>query len=187
MHDAQLVIKTDHKPLKGLFESPIQNKKIQYWTTNFRGYNCEVEYIEGKKNVCADMLSRLPHKEQDSCSESEVSGADITDKTFEINMINSSNLRTKDFEQFSGPLGDDQPSREELTVPHYDMVIEQAKDKVLLNLKEEIQSVKASSSVLIISTSFLMIFCITYQHPTQIPSLDCISQAYNRASNYGIP
>ena len=50
--------------------------------------------------------------------------------------------------QFSGPLGDGQPSREELTVPHYDMFIEQAKDKVLLNLKEEIQSGKASSSVL---------------------------------------
>ena len=65
------------------------------------------------------MLSWLSHKEQDSCNESEVSGPDIiTDKTFEINMINSSNLRTKDFAQFSGPLGNDQPSREELTVPH---------------------------------------------------------------------
>ena len=77
-----------------------------------------------------------------------VSGPDITDKTFKINMINSSNLRTKDLAQFSGPLGDGQPSREELTVPQYDMVIEQVKDKVLLNLKEEIQSCKASSSVL---------------------------------------
>ena len=94
------------------------------------------------------MLSRLPHKEQVSCNDSEISGPDITDKTFKINMINSSNLRTKDFAQFSGLLGDDQPHREELTVPHYDMVIEQAKDKVLLNLKEEIQSSKASSSVL---------------------------------------
>ena len=71
------------------------------------------------------MLSQLPHKEQDSCSENEVSGPYITDKTFEINIINSSNLRTKDCAQFSSPLGDDQPSREELTVPHYDMVIEQ--------------------------------------------------------------
>ena len=148
LHDVHLVIRTDYKPLKDLFESPIQNKKIQYWTTNLRGYNCKVEYTEGKKNVCADMLSRLPHKEQDSCNESEVSGPDTTDKTFKINMINSNNLRTKDFAQFSSPLGDDQPNREELNVPHYDMVIEQAKDKVLLNLKEEIQSSKASSSVL---------------------------------------
>ena len=56
-HGAQFIIKSDHKPLKGLFGSPIQNKKIQYWTTNLSGYNCKVEYIEGKKNVCADILS----------------------------------------------------------------------------------------------------------------------------------
>ena len=31
LHGAQFFIKTDHKPLKNLLESPIQNKKIQLW------------------------------------------------------------------------------------------------------------------------------------------------------------
>ena len=60
LHGAHFIIRTDHRPLKCILDSPIQNKKIQHWTTNLKGYNC-IEYIEGKKNVCADMLSHLPH------------------------------------------------------------------------------------------------------------------------------
>ena len=59
LHDSEFVIRTDHKPLKNLMNSTIENKMIQYWTTNIRGYNCKTEYTEGKKNVCADMLSHL--------------------------------------------------------------------------------------------------------------------------------
>ena len=60
-HESEFVIRTDCKPLKYIMESPIQNKKIQHWITNLQGYNCTIEYIEGKTNVCADMLSRLQH------------------------------------------------------------------------------------------------------------------------------
>ena len=60
LHDADFVIRTYHNPLKCILDSSIQNKKIQLWTTNLRGYNCSIECIEGKKNVCADMLPCLP-------------------------------------------------------------------------------------------------------------------------------
>ena len=46
------------------------------------GYNCKTEYVEGKKNVCADMLSCLPHRPSGSNDDSEHSGPDITDKKF---------------------------------------------------------------------------------------------------------
>ena len=62
LHDADFIIRTDHKPLKCILDSPIQNKKIQHWKINLRGYNCSIEYTEGKKNVCTDMLSHLPHQ-----------------------------------------------------------------------------------------------------------------------------
>ena len=78
MHDADFIIRTDHKPLKCILDSPIQNRKIQHWTTNLRGYNCSIGYIEGKKNVCADMLSHLPHP-TDSLDNSGDSVPDITD------------------------------------------------------------------------------------------------------------
>ncbi len=60
LHGAQFTIKTDHKPLKYLLESPMQNKKIQLWALGMAGYNCDIEYIAGTTNTCADMLSRLP-------------------------------------------------------------------------------------------------------------------------------
>ena len=37
LHNAQFVIKTDHKPLKYLLESPMQNKKIQLWALSMSG------------------------------------------------------------------------------------------------------------------------------------------------------
>ena len=60
LHDAQFIIKTDHKPLKYLLESPMQNKKIQLWALSMSGYNCSIEYIAGTTNTCADLLSRHP-------------------------------------------------------------------------------------------------------------------------------
>ena len=40
LHDSEFVIRTDHKPLKYIMDSPVQNKKIQHWTINICGYNC---------------------------------------------------------------------------------------------------------------------------------------------------
>ena len=63
LHYAQFVIRTDHKPLKYLLESPMQNKKIQLWALGMSGYNCTVEYMAGKSNTCAELLSRHPDNE----------------------------------------------------------------------------------------------------------------------------
>ena len=114
LHDSEFVIRTDHKPLKYIMDSPVQNKKTQHWTTNIHGYNCKFESIEGKKNVCADMLSCLPHRPSDSNDDNELSGPDITNKTFEVSMINSSNINPKAFAQYDHQIIDNQCTREEL-------------------------------------------------------------------------
>ena len=57
LHNAKFVIKTDHKPLKYLLESPMQNKKIQLWALGMAGYDCTIVYIPGTENTCADLLS----------------------------------------------------------------------------------------------------------------------------------
>ena len=92
LYDSEFVIRTDHKPLKYIMDFPVQNKKIQHWTTKILGYNYKIRHIECKKNVCADMLSCLPHRPSNSNGDNELSGPDITDKTFEVSMINSSNI-----------------------------------------------------------------------------------------------
>lgn len=63
----QFTIKTDHKPLLGLFK---ENKEIpqrlhdrlQRWAVFLSGFNYKMEYIKGSDNLMADCLSRLPVK-----------------------------------------------------------------------------------------------------------------------------
>lgn len=91
LHNAEFVIRTDHKPLKYILDSPMQNKKIQLWALSIAGYNCKVEYIEGRYNCCADLLSRLPTsiKENEPEEESNDDEPDCKDNFFEVNVLNS--------------------------------------------------------------------------------------------------
>ena len=122
LHDADFIIRTDHKPLKCILDSPIKNKKIQHWTTSLRGYNCSVEYPEVKKNVCADMLSCLPHP-TDSFNNSGDSVPDNTDRTFEVNLIDSSDINPKRFALYDHQYEDKQCNKEQLEIMGFDLVI----------------------------------------------------------------
>ena len=86
------------------------------------------------------MLSSLPHRPSDSNGNNELSGHDITDKTFEVSMTNSGNINSKTFAQYDHQITGDQCTTEELNLPGYDLVTEQSKVKELLKLKEELQS-----------------------------------------------
>ena len=50
------------------------------------GYNCTVEYIAGKENTCADLLSRKPDGGH-SKAEAKPFEVDIDDNTFEAGVI----------------------------------------------------------------------------------------------------
>ena len=76
----------------------MQNKKIQLWAFSIAGYNTQVEYIKGKENHCADLLSRIPFKKgekeelQQSKSTPEDEELDIDDRSLEIGAINSNEI-----------------------------------------------------------------------------------------------
>ena len=92
LHNAQVIIRTDHKPLQYLLDSPMQNKKIQLWALSIGGYNAKIEYIEGKKNVCVDLLSHMPHLGKEGTLErtsDPIKDLNMDDRTFEINLVNS--------------------------------------------------------------------------------------------------
>ena len=102
LHNAQIVIKTYHKPLKYLLKSPMQNKKIQMWALSMSGYNCCIEYIEGRTKTYAELLSRHPDKANETQnSDEEVDGdqtvLDVNDNLFEINVLDSNQFEPKSF------------------------------------------------------------------------------------------
>ena len=58
------IVYTDHKPLVSIFANrePSNNRHLK-WVTELSILNVQVQFQEGKKNVIADALSRLPTKE----------------------------------------------------------------------------------------------------------------------------
>ena len=92
LHNAKFTIKTDHKPLKYILDSPMQIKKIQIWALSTTGYNTQVENIKGKENHCTDLLSRIQSK-----SAPEDEELDIDDRSLAIAAINSNEINPRDF------------------------------------------------------------------------------------------
>ena len=145
LHNAKFVIRTDHKPLKYLLESPMQNKKIQLWALGIAGYNCTIEYIAGVENTCADLLSRSPLKEN---RPSEDLTPDLSDKAFEINALNSNKFNPKDFASCEiGKPVMTMPDIGTLRPGELDMVVEQDKDAEILELKKQLKENKVSKSI----------------------------------------
>jgi transposase InsO family protein len=141
LHNAQFVIKTDHKPLKYLLDVPIQNAKIQRWSLSIAGYNCTIEYIMGKENHCADLLSRIPSGPNDT--QEEVSGdsgdPEIDDRTFEISTINSNRFDPKSFASCRIELPDEISKADITLTGDFDMRQEQEGDENIVKLKNRLQ------------------------------------------------
>jgi len=60
-NDFETILYTDHKPLVGLFKNKEPtDRQLTNWILEFSQLKIKVQYEEGKKNVIADSLSRLP-------------------------------------------------------------------------------------------------------------------------------
>ena len=152
LHNAKFTIKTDHKSLKCILDSPMQNKKIQLWALSIAGYNTQVEYIKGKENHCADLLSRIPFKKgekeelQQSKSTPEDEELDIDDRSLEIGAINSNEINPRDFaSSHMDPPGD--VIKPDIDLPEdFNMVEEQQKDEEIGKLKNRINKGTATKA-----------------------------------------
>ena len=143
LHGAKFTIFTDHKPLKYLLESPMQNKRVQQWALSIAGYNCYIQYIAGKDNTIADLLSRLPDNNENIHHESisEESMLDISDKSYEVNAINSNEFNPSKFVSCNFKENDHLEKPDSLG---YDMIAEQARDPELSQLKAQIEQGQAN-------------------------------------------
>ena len=59
MTDAQILLRSDHKPLEKFLWKNTLNSKVNNWAMELEAFNIEFDYIKGSNNVLADTLSRL--------------------------------------------------------------------------------------------------------------------------------
>ncbi|XP_063388304.1 uncharacterized protein K02A2.6-like [Cydia fagiglandana] len=100
----RVIIKTDHKPLLGIFDSkrPIPNiisPRMLRWALLLNSYDYEIQYVEGKKIGNADALSRWPGPASTQTPEEDYLGILLIEETpieLEFSAIEVANLTKKD-------------------------------------------------------------------------------------------
>jgi len=107
----------------------MQNKKIQLWALRIAGYNCKVEYVEGRNNCCAALFFRLPTSkgEEDIAQETTEETLDIDDRALEIDTLNSNQFKPRDYESCEVEQPDD-VMKPHMNVPK-EIDIKQEQDK----------------------------------------------------------
>lgn len=139
LHNAKFIIRTDHKPLKYLLDAPMKNKKIQLWALSIAGYNCQIEYIPGTDDTCADLLSRTPTDVGSKTSEADE--PDAHDNSLEINFIYSNAINPRDYTNLD--IGEPdipyQPNTELTEDGEVNIADEQAKDPGIALLIRQLQ------------------------------------------------
>ena len=57
--DAQILLRSDHKPLEKFLLKNMLNSKVNNWDMELEAFNIQFDYIKGSSNILADTLSRL--------------------------------------------------------------------------------------------------------------------------------
>ena len=57
--DAQILLRSDHKPLEKFLLKNTLNSKMNNWAMELEAFNIQFDYIKGQDNILADTLSRL--------------------------------------------------------------------------------------------------------------------------------
>jgi hypothetical protein len=66
---SKFVVKTDHNSLKYFLKQKDFNEHQKKWVKKVQAFDFDIEYVQGKKNIVADALSRRPA----ACSLMEIS------------------------------------------------------------------------------------------------------------------
>ncbi|GBM06019.1 Retrovirus-related Pol polyprotein from transposon 17.6 [Araneus ventricosus] len=71
---SKITVASDYQPLKWLMKLKSSSGRSAHWALQLQTFDLNLEYISGKSNVVADMLSRLDYDQEiPSCEENTVS------------------------------------------------------------------------------------------------------------------
>ena len=96
--DAQILLRSDHKPLEKFLLKNTLNSKVNNWAMELEAFNIQFDYIKGSNNILADTLSRLIAIDPDTPTTPEEPGYEfgyaifeefpkVQTKTYEVNEV----------------------------------------------------------------------------------------------------
>ena len=91
--DAQILLRSDHKPLEKFLLKHTLNSKVNNWAMELEAFNIQFDYIKGSNNILADTLSHLISIDPDTPTMPEEPGCEfeeflkVTTKTYEVNEV----------------------------------------------------------------------------------------------------
>ena len=96
--DAQILLRSDHKPLEKFLLKNMLNSKVNNWAIELQAFNIQFDYIKGSNNILVDTLSRLITIDPDTPTTPEEPGYEfgyaifeeflkVQTKTYEVNEV----------------------------------------------------------------------------------------------------
>ena len=96
--DAQILSRSDHKPLEKFLLKNTLNSKVNNWAMELEAFNIQFDYIKGSNNILADTLSHLIAIDPDTPTTPEEPGYEfgyaifeefpkVQTKTYEVNEV----------------------------------------------------------------------------------------------------
>ncbi|GFS73216.1 retrovirus-related Pol polyprotein from transposon 17.6 [Trichonephila clavipes] len=102
----EITVASDHQPLKWLLNLKSPTGRLARWALEIQSFNLKVQYIPGKANVVADMLSHPVTQEEESFCEENITIADMPTrscKDMREAQLKDDNLK-KIIDSFESPL-----------------------------------------------------------------------------------
>ena len=81
--DAQILLRSDHKPLAKFLLKNMLNAKVNNWAMELEAFNIQFDYIKGSNNILADTLSHLIAIDPDTPTTPEEPGYEFGYAIFE--------------------------------------------------------------------------------------------------------
>ena len=96
--DAQILLRSDHKPLEKFLLKNTLNSKVNNWAMELEAFSIQFDYIKGSNNILVDTLSRLIAIDPDTPTTLEEQGYEfgyaifeefpkVQTKTYEVNEV----------------------------------------------------------------------------------------------------